>query len=198
MGVSKIPLEAFLRKAEEIAALKPRYRSGGSGADGTCDCIGLIIGAIRLAGGAWPGIHGSNYAARSETEGLGPFSGTGSLRIGDLVYKAREPEDAGYDLPDKYRKGGKSFTGDLRDYYHVGIVTSSAPLRILHMTSPGITVDTKVGAWKYRGGCMRINTSAGNAGSAAVSSDSAARLLEALAVVRRQLDLMEAVLKDAG
>ena len=40
-----IKLAAFLEQLETICALKPEYRSGGSGTDGTCDCIGLIIGA---------------------------------------------------------------------------------------------------------------------------------------------------------
>ena len=44
-----IPLEQFLREIRNIRALNPIYRLGGSGVDGTCDCIGLIIGAIRRA-----------------------------------------------------------------------------------------------------------------------------------------------------
>lgn len=61
-----IKLAAFLEQLEAICATKPDYRSGGSGTDGTCDCIGLIIGAVRRAGGGWNGIHGSNYAARKQ------------------------------------------------------------------------------------------------------------------------------------
>ena len=47
-----IPVNTFLERVEEIAREKPRYRKGGSGRDGTCDCIGLIIGALRRAGAA--------------------------------------------------------------------------------------------------------------------------------------------------
>lgn len=39
-----ITLTAFLEQLETICATKPDYRIGGSGTDGTCDCIGLIIG----------------------------------------------------------------------------------------------------------------------------------------------------------
>lgn len=46
-----IKLAAFLEQFETICATKPDYRIGGSGTDGTCDCIGLIIGAVRRAGG---------------------------------------------------------------------------------------------------------------------------------------------------
>ena len=59
-------LEAFIAQVEAIAQASPVYRLGGDGSDGTCDCIGLVIGAIRQAGGAWMGTHGSNYAARYE------------------------------------------------------------------------------------------------------------------------------------
>ena len=42
-----ITLTAFREQLETICATKPDYRIGGSGTDGTCDCIGLIIGAVR-------------------------------------------------------------------------------------------------------------------------------------------------------
>ena len=151
-----VSLSDFMEKVEEIAAENPRYRKGGSGKDGTCDCIGLIIGAIRRAGGSWPGLHGSNYAARSETENLREIRTAGDLQPGELVYKAYEPGERGYDLPARYRKGGSAYTGDLRDYYHVGVVLSAAPLRILHMTDPGPRTDTGLGQWSWHGECKRI------------------------------------------
>ena len=43
-------LEAFIAQVEAIAQASPVYRPGGDGSDGTCDCIGLVIGAIRRAG----------------------------------------------------------------------------------------------------------------------------------------------------
>ena len=60
-----LSLTEFLSAIEEIASENPSYRKGGSGFDGTCDCIGLIIGALALAGFKWPGVHGSNWAARN-------------------------------------------------------------------------------------------------------------------------------------
>ncbi|MBQ9632239.1 MAG: hypothetical protein IJV04_04895, partial [Lachnospiraceae bacterium] len=61
-----ISVTDFLARVEQIAAEEPGYQLGHSGDDNQCDCIGLIIGAIRRAGGQWRGIHGSNYAARNE------------------------------------------------------------------------------------------------------------------------------------
>lgn len=53
-----ISKDKFLEKVQEITASKPTYKLGHDGSDGTCDCIGLIIGAIRRAGGSWTGTHG--------------------------------------------------------------------------------------------------------------------------------------------
>lgn len=73
------------------------------------------------------------------------------LHIGDIVFKAYEPDESGYDLPNRYKPGGAYYDGDLRDYYHVGVVTSVDPLSITHMTTPTVKVDTKLGKWGYFG-----------------------------------------------
>lgn len=144
-------LEAFIAQVEAIAQASPVYRLGGDGSDGTCDCIGLVIGAIRRAGGAWTGTHGSNYAARYEMRELLPVTDAGELCLGDVVYKARTPGQAGYALPERYKNDP-----DQRDYYHVGVVTATSPLEITHCTSPGIVRDTKLGKWTYRGRLKKV------------------------------------------
>ena len=155
-----VGLDAFLRGVQEIKAEAPTYRLGGDGSDGTCDCIGLIIGAIRRAGGKWNGTHGSNYAARFAVGEVMRNVDAESLEIGWIVFKARGPLDAGYHLPDKYRVGGASYTGDVMDYYHVGVVTSIDPLNITHCTKgggvDGVTVDTRQGDWRYAGPCALV------------------------------------------
>ena len=75
----------------------------------------------------WPGIHGSNWAARNAMAWLKPVSCADDLAVGDVVYKAKAPGQAGYRLPDRYAAGP-----DLNDYYHVGVVRSISPLRIIH------------------------------------------------------------------
>lgn len=141
-----ISLDAFLTQLDSIAASSPRYRLGGDGSDGTCDCIGLIIGALRRAGGAWPGIHGSNYAARNQVSALQPITSANALSVGELVFKSREPGTSGYALPSRYADHP-----DPLDYYHVGVVRSTVPLTILHCTTPGIMTDTKLGKWRHHG-----------------------------------------------
>lgn len=159
-----VGLDSFLRCVQEIKEAAPTYRLGGDGSDGTCDCIGLIIGAIRRAGGKWTGTHGSNYAARFAVGGMMRNVDAADLELGWIVFKARGPMDAGYDLPEKYRVGGASYTGDVMDYYHVGVVTGVEPLAITHCTKgggvDGMMVDTRQGDWRYAGPCALVTYAA--------------------------------------
>ena len=156
--------DKFLQMVETIKKKNPAYKQPGDGSDGTCDCIGLEIGAIRRMGLKWTGIHGSNYAARYQTVNLEYIKAAGDLEAGDIVYKAADERgivqlacNAGtkkhkWTLPTRYKKGGAYYNGDLLDYYHVGIVTAVNPLRITHMTSPAMKVDKGLGGgWNYYG-----------------------------------------------
>lgn len=140
-------LQVFLRGVQEVVDAKPTYRLGGYGRDETCDCIGLIIGAVRRGGGTWSGTHGSNWAARNAMQNM---VSAPAIELGTILYKAREPGHARYGLPTVYASHR-----DKRDYYHVGVVTSANPLRITHCTSgggvSGIKIDTALGDWKYGG-----------------------------------------------
>ena len=145
-------LSAFLAAVDAIQQEAHTYRLGGKAEDGTCDCIGLIIGALNRCGIKWPGIHGSNWAARNAMAWLLPVSDSSDLTVGDIVYKARRPGETGYSLPDRY-----AADPDRSDYYHVGVVRSVSPLRIVHCTSPGgVVTDAKLGKWAYRGGLSLI------------------------------------------
>lgn len=141
-----VTMESFLRGVDAIAEEKPTYRLGHDGSDGSCDCIGLIIGAIRRAGGEWTGTHGSNWAARNAMDTLHAVAEPGDLHVGQAVFKAAEPGQSGYNLPDRYKGDA-----DTRDYYHVGVVRSVSPLEIVHCTGPGIVRDRKMGKWSYAG-----------------------------------------------
>ena len=157
MGVmTMISAEAFLAAAQAIEKKAPTYRHGGTGADGTCDCIGLVIGAIRLAGGKYTGVHGSNWAAREEIRGqLYSTVSAKSLRPGMVVFKHYDPFDDNYDLPTRYAKHP-----DQNDYYHVGIVLSAAPLEILHCTKTGTvngcTRSTSLKGWSHYGWMKQV------------------------------------------
>lgn len=135
--------QEFVAWVEKNAARVHSYRNGGDGSDGTCDCIGLIMGAWRMSGNKWPWTHGSNYTARYLVRGLAAGQ---PLRLGDLVFKAWEPGQSRYKLPSTYRGHH-----DTRDYYHVGVVTRVEPLEITHCTVGGIKRDTEIGEWTYSG-----------------------------------------------
>lgn len=146
-----VTYDAFLKGVDQIAEAKPEYQLGHDGSDGKCDCIGLVIGAIRRIGGNWDGIHGSNYAARNEMDYLLPMTEAEDLIVGEVVYKSAMPGQSNYNLPSRYAKDP-----DRRDYYHVGVVRSVDPLRIVHCTGPGIVTDTQLGKWNYRGWLRKV------------------------------------------
>ena len=149
-----ITLDKFLSCVRENAARVREYESGGDGSNGKCDCIGLIIGSLALAGFRWPGVHGSNWAARNAMSTFGNILDAGDMFLGEIVYKARVPGEAKYALPSRYDN-----SGDLRDYYHVGVVTGIDPLEITHCTSVpgGIQRDSKMGNWRYGGKLKYVN-----------------------------------------
>lgn len=137
-------VSAVLKNAQRVK----RYELGHDGSDGACDCIGLVIGAIRLMGGSWDCTHGSNYAARYKTRNLAPLTDSDLVGLGDLVYKARKPGEKGYHLPPAYELHKLQY-----DYYHVGVVTSVNPVIVTHCTTTpgGIKQDHSLDGWQYFG-----------------------------------------------
>lgn len=149
--------EQFLEGIQKNIARVREYKLGMDGSGGQCDCIGLIIGAVRLMGGEWKGTHGSNYAARNEVKNFGEIASVNALSVGDIVFKAKTPSQSGWALPEKYDSHP-----DHRDYYHVGVVTSVKPLEITHCTSVagGIKRDSELGQWQYAGQLIKVGTEA--------------------------------------
>ena len=129
-------IQKFLEMIAKIKSLNPAYKQPGDGSNGFCDCIGLIIGAIRRMGLTWKGIHGSNYAARYQIDGLEKITSLSQLKLGDVMLKAYEKGHSKWKLPERYWKGKTYYTGDLKDYYHAGAITCMNPITITHMTSP--------------------------------------------------------------
>lgn len=154
----KVAFAAFVAMVMQFVRAKPKYKLGCSGFD-YCDCIGMVIGALRRLGIKWVGIHGSNYAARYRlTGGIHKVGSAGDLKIGYLVFKGNtNPKTS--KLPARYKKGGALYNGDLTDYYHVGVVTSTNPLVISHMTSPTVKQDKVLGQWQYFGLCQYVDYS---------------------------------------
>ncbi len=158
-------VQKFVAAVLDIAAQRPTYRTGGTGKDGTCDCVGLIMGAMYALGRRKYDLHSSNYFARRQMDDLRTLASELDYRYGMVVYKARE--DRG-DLNERYKPGGRYYTGDMLDYYHVGVVTSVMPLHITHCTSgggaDGIKVDYAMGSWRYGGELMGVDYDAQTGG----------------------------------
>lgn len=149
-----ISLSAFLQSVQENVNRIHAYEQGHDGSAGKSDCIGLIIGAVRLAGGKWPGTHGSNWAARNFMDGLNRLDSEKDCFPGEIVYKAKEPGESGYSLPSAYKN-----SPDQRDYCHVGVVTKASPLEITHCTSVygGIKRDNSLGKWRWGGRLTEVD-----------------------------------------
>lgn len=146
-----IGVSGFVARVEKIAARKLTYRTGGVGKDGTCDCIGLIMGAMYESGQKPYDLHSTNYFARYQTLELKKASEK-DLFFGQILYRARTNQDK---LNGRYMPGGRYYTGDFLDYYHVAVVTSVKPLRIVECTEygdvTGIVVNTTFKNWDYGG-----------------------------------------------
>ena len=161
-------IQQFLQMVQKIKSLNPAYKQPGDGSNGVCDCIGLIIGAIRRMGLKWSGIHGSNYAARYQIVGLKKITSLSEIELGDVMLKAYEKGHSKWRLPDRYWQGHQYYTGDLKDYYHAGTITSLNPIVITHMTSPSMktltvrSMDILVkNNWIYHGKAKPIVQAAG-------------------------------------
>lgn len=141
-------LRTFLNHVIDIVSTCT-YRQPGKGDDGTCDCIGAIIGGLERSGLKWEGIHGTNYAVRQQSVEFQNIKSVNQLSVGDAVFKGRPQGSSDWDLPTRYMPGGQYYNGDMTDYYHVGVVTSVNPLNITHMTSPRGKTDTSLGKWGY-------------------------------------------------
>lgn len=149
-----IGVSTFIAKVKEIASRPLTYRTGGVGKDGTCDCIGLIMGAMYELGHKKYDLHSTNYFARYQTMELRAVKES-DLHVGMILYKTRS--DSG-SLGERYKSGGAHYTGDLLDYYHVGVVTGVRPLEITECTEygnvTGIVVNKKFSGWDC-GGMLR-------------------------------------------
>ena len=152
--MKQITPDAYCRGVESIAVEQPKYRTGGDGSDGTCDCIGMGRGGLKRGGAEGiTGMGGTNYAARHTFQNLQKIKRVEQLRKGDIVLKVRDKDDPDMKLPDQYRKGGIDYSEKWGEtnFTHYGTVMQTNPLRITHMTSPTAKTDEKLGNWKYVG-----------------------------------------------
>lgn len=115
---------AMVKVSDLVRLFQTMYREHwpyewGAARKGCVDCSGAFVYAFEtLHGINLP--HGSNSIARRFV--IGGLLPVEKAKPGMAAFKARQPGEKGYDLPDKFKPGGSSFNGDLNDYYHIGLV----------------------------------------------------------------------------
>ena len=114
------------------------YVSPGTNDSRGIDCSGLFVKAFRDQGASI--YHGSNTIYRKYCSEKGKLTSVSQLRPGMAVFKWNA------NTPEKFNDG-------LGDFQHIGLVTSTNPLRIVHASSAAgcVTTDTKFGKWGYWG-----------------------------------------------
>lgn len=115
--MGKIPVSDLIADFQMMA--RENWSYGADTRRGNVDCSGAFVWAYQQHGHSI--YHGSNRMARVEVEQLIPID-QAVIVPGMAAFKRRLPGAEYYDLPDDYQEGGDYYTGDLSDYYHVGLV----------------------------------------------------------------------------
>ena len=144
--MAKIEQKEALRLFEQMLAEHWAY-AWGKAEKGLVDCAGAFVYLYKQHGLSL--YQGSNRIARNETVKLLPVS---AAKPGMAAFKARAPTEKGYALPDKYKPSAKYYNGDLRDYYHIGLVDEDTHY-ILNAQNPknGFVRSPVTQGWDYVG-----------------------------------------------
>lgn len=144
-----IPALTFAREARKRAETRIPYAKE--------DCQAFVEATLQSAGGGRHDWSGSNHMFRSACSLTSAI--TTEPEVGALLFKARAPGEAKYNLPARYKKGGDRYNGDLNDYYHVGIYLGNG--MVAHSTTAsgidGTRVDTSLSSWGYYGLCWYVD-----------------------------------------
>ena len=139
-----LDLKRLLQSFEEIIGWP--YQSPGSNDQNGIDCSGAFVRAYRAQGASI--YHGSNRIIRVHCRDVIRVTSASQLRPGMAVFKRR---DDGAE-PAEYKPGGKNYVPTLvGNFYHIGLVCGTNPLRIIHATTPVAKVDTALGTWSWAG-----------------------------------------------
>lgn len=132
--MAKISVDGLIASVE--SAMGWPYVSPGTNDSRGIDCSGLLVYAYRRAGQSI--YHGSNTIARKYVHKLEPLTSVKQLQRGMAVFKWNP------NTPAKFADGRG-------DFQHVGVVTRTNPLRIVHASSAAgkVVADSKIGKWKW-------------------------------------------------
>lgn len=153
MATHTVTAEDFARKAQEIfdSHRAVVYKNGASGPS-ECDCKGYVLWVLRTLGMNVSSA-GTNTMIRTQMRSWHTIKDKSHLEKGMCVFKRRDPDGR---MKAKFRPGGSAWNasvGDV-DVYHVGIVASVKPLKILHCSTGkngALIMDTAIGKWSLCG-----------------------------------------------
>ena len=146
----KITASAILGDFQRMLAEHWKYTAGAS-ETGNVDCSGAFVWSFRQHGQSI--YHGSNRIARTEVVELVPIS---DAKPGMAVFKCRNPSDARYALPSGYKQGGKYYSGDLRDFYHIGLMGEDGNVLNAQSSATGF-VASPVKSWTCAGYLKKVD-----------------------------------------
>ena len=146
----KIAVSAILGDFQRMLAEHWKYTAGAS-ETGNVDCSGAFVWSYRQHGQSI--YHGSNRIARTEIVELVPIS---AAKPGMAVFKFRSPSDARYALPSGYKQGGKYYNGDLRDFYHIGLMGEDGKVLNAQSSATGF-VSSPLKSWTCAGYLKKVD-----------------------------------------
>lgn len=126
------------------------YVSPGSNNEQGIDCSGMFVRAYKLQGASI--YHGSNTIYRKYlTENRGKITNSKNLKVGMAVFKNRAWTEND--------KSNKWYGDSFGNMYHIGLVVSVNPVRIIHASTNGMRVrkDAYSSAWNYYGELKDVN-----------------------------------------
>ena len=112
------------------------------------DCSGAFVYALKK--GNINIYHGSNRIAREHVEKILPID---KWEPGMIAFKSKSPGQEGYNLPADYKLGGTHYNGDLKDYYHCGLLDHDGSVINLQSSSTGCVLSTRFENWLW---CARL------------------------------------------
>ena len=117
------------------------------------DCSGAFVYAYKQFGERI--YHGSNRIVRVYCHDVRRVTSASQLRVGMAIFKARE--DTSH-MKAEYKPGGRYYDPNLPyDYYHIGLVVSVRPLKIINATPPSVRIDTDLSRWYCAGELNAVN-----------------------------------------
>lgn len=129
------------------------YASPGTNGPAGIDCSGAFVYAYKQFGERI--YHGSNRIVRVYCHDVRRVTSASQLRVGMAIFKARE--DTSH-MKAEYKPGGRYYDPNLPyDYYHIGLVVSVRPLKIINATPPAVRIDTDLSRWYCAGELNAVN-----------------------------------------